>query len=92
MPLLEHVVVQHLVQQHREVEHGESLHEGERHPDQRIRECDQSPGGEPQHRELTRRDQQVACRVLRVQRAQRLARNRVGELRPQRRRVLTVIV
>jgi hypothetical protein len=45
-----------LVQQHGEIEDREPLDDRERHPDERVRETDQSVRREAKHHELPGRD------------------------------------
>ena len=85
-------MVDDLVQQHGEVEDGEALDERERNPDERIRDGDQSPRRQRQHRELPRRDQQMPSPALGVKGLHLVARQRGAELGPKRRGVLTVMV
>ena len=80
------------VQEDGEIEHGETLDERQRNPDERVRDRDETPRRETEDRKLTRGNQQMARRSLRVKRAQRITRDRAAELRMKRSRMLTVIV
>ena len=89
---LEHVVVQDLVQQDREVEDRKALDEGQRNPDERVVEGDESPGRRRKDRKLASSDREMTRRGLAMERAQRFARNRLAELSLQFHRVLRVVV
>ena len=89
---LEDRVMHDLVQEDREIEDGESLHDREGDPDERVLEMDESPGRQPENRELAERDQQMPCAGLSMKDAHLVARDRAPELRPQARGVLRVVV
>jgi len=82
----------HFVEQHREIEDRESLHERQRHPLQRVGDGDETPRSQTQNHELPCRDHRMARCGFRMERTQRFHRQRMPELGPQRRRVLTVMV
>ena len=64
MAALEHGVVHDLVQQDGEVEDREALNQGERDPDQRMLEMDETPGRQREDCELPHRHDPVAPGVL----------------------------
>ncbi len=55
-PTGKHRVMNDLVQKDCEVEYREALHDGQRQPDQRVVETDESPGGEGEDGELPYRN------------------------------------
>src|SRR5262245_31504771 len=89
---LENGVMHHFVQQHGEVEHREALYDRERHPDQRMVEPDERPGRRAEDGELSERDREMPCRPLPVQLAHLGPGDGGAELRPQRARMLRVVV
>ena len=85
---LEHGVVHDLVQQDGEVEDREALDQGERDPDQRMLEMDETPGRQPEDRELPHRHDPVAPGVLAMQLAQLLPWQGFAQLGLEGHRVL----
>src|SRR4029079_6852415 len=92
MPPLEDGVMHDLVQEHSEIEDREPLDERQRDPDERVIEADERPRPDPQDRELTRRDNEVAQWLLPVQIPHLLARDGRAQLSTESSRVLRVVV
>jgi hypothetical protein len=91
-PPFEDRVMYDLMQKDREIEDGEPLHERERHPDQRILEPNQSPGGKPQNGKLPGCDEEVPPRSLAVEFPHLLARDGLAQLSSERNGVLGVVM
>src|SRR5262245_59169634 len=91
-PAFKNRVMHDLVQKDREIENRQTLEERERHPDQRIFEPNESPGGARQDGELPSCDDEVAPRSLPVEFAHLVARDSSAQLSSERNRVLRVIV
>ena len=91
-PPFKNRVMHDLVQKDREIENRQTLNQRERHPNERILEANQSPGGDCQDGELSSCDREVPPRGLAVQLAHLVARDSRAQLSSECNRVLGVVV